>query len=113
MIRNRSCRDARGRAGYAAMEFAPSYRRAAVKQRLLAAVGFLSAAAAWLLDFYCIAQAEHASIRFHRPGSLKRIPTWDKSRSGLYRVRKKIRSRRPSQSPTSNLNLVSPARGIK
>lgn len=35
-------------AGLAVTVFAPSYRRAAVMQGILAAVGFLSAAAAWL-----------------------------------------------------------------
>lgn len=34
--------------GLAVTEFAPSYRRAAVMQATLAAIGFLSAAAAWL-----------------------------------------------------------------
>ena len=35
--------------GLAVTEFAPSYRRAAVMQGALAAIGFLSATAAWLL----------------------------------------------------------------
>jgi len=35
--------------GLAITEFAPSYRRAAVMQGLLAATGFLSAAAAWFM----------------------------------------------------------------
>ena len=35
--------------GLAVTEFAPSYRRAAVMQGVLAAVGFLSATAAWLM----------------------------------------------------------------
>ncbi len=35
-------------AGLAVKEFAPSYRRAAILQGALAAIGFLSAAAAWL-----------------------------------------------------------------
>jgi hypothetical protein len=36
-------------AGLAVTQFAPSYRRAAVMQEGLAAVGFLSAAIAWLM----------------------------------------------------------------
>lgn len=35
--------------GLAVTEFAPSYRRAAIMQGLLAAIGFLSATAAWLM----------------------------------------------------------------
>jgi len=37
----------------AVTEFAPSYRRAAIMQGALGAVGFLSASAAWLMGYSC------------------------------------------------------------